>query len=275
MHGIDARISAAIARFLGLVLSAAGADELASRRCCCWRGASARRCVICLGCDRRSRTCSSGCWSAGVLSDALAPLAMMRHCRFGRCPQWLQAARSTARSDPVIYTRRLAGRCLACCSVFRRFFVAAGRGLDDVEPGAAAHGHVDDRPELRGDRHQARQRADRGRWSSCWASSPGWRRTRRCRTTTAPQQGLPPLEKLDDEKVLVWPDLVYTELICMVAPDGRCCWSGHRLAGPAGRAGQQRQDAQPVEGPVVLPRACRKCSSTTIPGWPAWCCPAW
>jgi hypothetical protein len=29
--------------------------------------------------------------------------------------------------------------------------------------------------------------------------------------------GLPPLEKLDDEKVLVWPDLVYTELICMVA----------------------------------------------------------
>lgn len=31
------------------------------------------------------------------------------------------------------------------------------------------------------------------------------------------KQGLPPLEKLDDEKILVWPDLVYTELICMVA----------------------------------------------------------
>jgi hypothetical protein len=31
------------------------------------------------------------------------------------------------------------------------------------------------------------------------------------------KQGLPPLEKLDDEKVLVWPDLVYIELICMVA----------------------------------------------------------
>ena len=30
-------------------------------------------------------------------------------------------------------------------------------------------------------------------------------------------KGEPPLEKLDDEKVLVWPDLVYTELICMVA----------------------------------------------------------
>jgi len=31
------------------------------------------------------------------------------------------------------------------------------------------------------------------------------------------EQGLPPTEKLDNEKVLVWPDLVYTELICMVA----------------------------------------------------------
>ncbi len=30
------------------------------------------------------------------------------------------------------------------------------------------------------------------------------------------KQGLPPLESLDNEKVLVWPDLVYTELICMV-----------------------------------------------------------
>ncbi|MGI8979100.1 MAG: hypothetical protein ACR2FY_07740 [Pirellulaceae bacterium] len=31
------------------------------------------------------------------------------------------------------------------------------------------------------------------------------------------KQGLGPVEKLDEEKVLVWPDLVYTELICMVA----------------------------------------------------------
>ncbi len=29
-------------------------------------------------------------------------------------------------------------------------------------------------------------------------------------------RGEPPLEKLEEEKVLVWPDLVYTELICMV-----------------------------------------------------------
>jgi hypothetical protein len=31
------------------------------------------------------------------------------------------------------------------------------------------------------------------------------------------REGLEPLEKDDNEKILVWPDLVYTELICMVA----------------------------------------------------------
>jgi hypothetical protein len=31
------------------------------------------------------------------------------------------------------------------------------------------------------------------------------------------KRGLEPTEKLDSEKILVWPDLVYTELICMVA----------------------------------------------------------
>src|SRR5262249_30264333 len=29
-------------------------------------------------------------------------------------------------------------------------------------------------------------------------------------------RGEPPVEKTEDEKVLVWPDLVYTELICMI-----------------------------------------------------------
>ena len=44
-------------------------------------------------------------------------------------------------------------------------------------------------------------------------------------------QGLPPLESVNNEKVLVWPDLVYTELICMVALTA--FWScGHRAAGP-------------------------------------------
>ena len=113
------------------------------------------------------------------------------------------------------------------------------------------------------------------RWSSCSASSPGWRPTRRCRTTTGCKQGLEPLEKLDDEKVLVWPDLVYTELICMVALTAFLLVLGDRPAGAAGRAGQRGEDAESVEGPVVLPRACRKCSSTTIRGWRASCCRAW
>jgi hypothetical protein len=40
------------------------------------------------------------------------------------------------------------------------------------------------------------------------------------------ERGEPPLEKLEDEKVLVWPDLVYTELICMViATFGLIIWS--------------------------------------------------
>lgn len=30
------------------------------------------------------------------------------------------------------------------------------------------------------------------------------------------EEGLEPLEKLENEKILVWPDLVYTEMICMV-----------------------------------------------------------
>ena len=31
------------------------------------------------------------------------------------------------------------------------------------------------------------------------------------------ERGEPPLEAVDNEKILVWPDLVYTELICMIA----------------------------------------------------------
>ena len=67
-------------------------------------------------------------------------------------------------------------------------------------------------------------------------------------------QGLPPMEKENDEKVLVWPDLVYTELICMVAVSAFLLVWAIFLPGPARGAGLERQDAQSVEGPVVLPR---------------------
>jgi hypothetical protein len=46
------------------------------------------------------------------------------------------------------------------------------------------------------------------------------------------KQGLEPLEKLDNEKVLVWPDLVYTELICMVAVTAILLFWGIALQAP-------------------------------------------
>ncbi len=46
------------------------------------------------------------------------------------------------------------------------------------------------------------------------------------------KQGLEPLEKLDNEKVLVWPDLVYTELICMVAITAVLIFWGIALQAP-------------------------------------------
>ena len=47
--------------------------------------------------------------------------------------------------------------------------------------------------------------------------------------------------------------------------DGVSADLGHRPAGAAGRAGQRREDAQPVEGARGTSSACRKCWSTTIP----------
>ena len=67
-------------------------------------------------------------------------------------------------------------------------------------------------------------------------------------------RGEPLLEKLDDEKVLVWPDLVYTELICMIICTVVLIVWAVAAQGAAGAAGHQRQGAQPVEGAVVLPR---------------------
>ena len=44
--------------------------------------------------------------------------------------------------------------------------------------------------------------------------------------------------------------------------------------GAARAAGQSGEHAEPVEGAVVISSACRKCSSTSIRGWPASCCRA-
>ena len=67
-------------------------------------------------------------------------------------------------------------------------------------------------------------------------------------------RGEPVLEKLDDEKVLVWPDLVYTELICMVIATFVLIVWAILLKAPLEQPATTRQGAEPVEGAVVLPR---------------------
>ena len=78
-------------------------------------------------------------------------------------PRMPMALRTTVNehTGPVIYSRGHDGA--AGGGVFvSRLLREAGGGLDDVELDAGVAGAVDDRSEFRRDRHQARQRADRG-----------------------------------------------------------------------------------------------------------------
>ncbi len=80
--------------------------------------------------------------------------------------------------------------------------------------------------------------------------------------------GRPLFEQEDNDKVLVWPDLVYTEMICM-ARSGRRCWScgAGSAAAPLGRA-RLRRSARPTRRSCPgTSWGCRKCSSTMTPGW--------
>ncbi len=101
--------------------------------------------------------------------------------------------------------------------IFRRFFVQPDVAWTLLNLSLLLMGAGDDGLRLLRRSSASRTTCRSWRWCFCWASSRGWRRPGRWRTTTALRKGLPPLEKLDDEKVLVWPDLVYTELICMIA----------------------------------------------------------
>ena len=66
-------------------------------------------------------------------------------------------------------------------------------------------------------------------------------------------QAQPPLEAVDNEKVLVWPDLVYIELICMVALTALLLVWSILLQAPLEEPASIGADAQSVEGAVVLP----------------------
>lgn len=61
--------------------------------------------------------------------------------------------------------------------------------------------------------------------------------------------GEPPLEKLDDEKVLVWPDLVYTELICMIGLTAFLIFWAIALPAPLEEAASSVKTPNPSKAP--------------------------
>jgi len=62
-------------------------------------------------------------------------------------------------------------------------------------------------------------------------------------------RGEPPLEKLDNEKVLVWPDLVYTELICMIALTAFLIFWAIALPAPLEEAANIAKTPNPSKAP--------------------------
>jgi len=61
--------------------------------------------------------------------------------------------------------------------------------------------------------------------------------------------GEPPVEKVRDEKVLVWPDLVYTELICMIALTAFLIFWAIALPAPLEEAGNISKTPNPSKAP--------------------------
>ena len=75
------------------------------------------------------------------------------------------------------------------------------------------------------------------------------------------------------EKVLTWPDLVYTELICMVVLTVILIGWSIAAAGAPRRSGKSRRLRRIRRRHRGTSSDCRKCSSTSIRGWPAWSFP--
>ena len=63
------------------------------------------------------------------------------------------------------------------------------------------------------------------------------------------EEGLEPLEKLDDEKILVWPDLVYTEMICMIALTAILIFWGIALKAPLEEPASAVKTPNPSKAP--------------------------
>ncbi len=63
------------------------------------------------------------------------------------------------------------------------------------------------------------------------------------------EQGLPLREQVDNEKVLVWPDLVYTELICMIALTAFLIFWGIALQAPLEEPASAAKTPNPSKAP--------------------------
>ncbi len=63
------------------------------------------------------------------------------------------------------------------------------------------------------------------------------------------ENGEPPMEKVNDEKVLVWPDLVYTELICMIALTAFLIFWAIALPAPLEEAASSVKTPNPSKAP--------------------------
>ena len=84
--------------------------------------------------------------------------------------------------------------------------------------------------------------------------------------------GLPNLEELEPEKTFVWPDLVYTELIAMVAQTIFLVVWAIVLKAPLEEPASADLPPNPSKC-LGTSSAFKKCSSTSTPGWPASSCP--
>ena len=88
----------------------------------------------------------------------------------------------------------------------------------------------------------------------------------------APGEG--PIEKEETDRVWVWPDLVYTELISLIVCSVILIVWSIFLKAPLEQPANPANTPNPVQGAVVLPGSPGDARSISIPGWPESCCRA-
>ena len=180
-----------------------------------WRSGRAKKLCSCCGVTFST----AGVWLlVAMVLTIMAPLAMSGNpnlMRFVSLPPFLLYIINEAMKSPVIYIVGVFVG-LSVLFVFRKFFVKPTvawtglnltlllMGLAMTDPNFAAIVAKPDNVPIVGLVFLLGYFT----WLGAYRAVTNDDRRRR---------GLGPLEKEDDEKILVWPDLVYTELICMIA----------------------------------------------------------